>query len=483
MNISYAQNFEDIMLWRALGHIPHGFYIDVGAHDPTLDSTTRLFYEHGWNGINLEPSRQWFLRLQEERVRDVNLELGAGATNGVMEFYEFPDTGLSTLDADVARMHEASGKFSQIVGTIEVRQLAEICDQHAESEIHFLKIDVEGAERDVLQGMDFSRYRPWIVVVESTLPLQTKENYSGWESILLKTNYRFVYFDGLNRFYVAKEKFRELGGKFATPPNVFDDFETYAVARLREENSLLIAAATSERWHEPRETDAREGIGNTLPEHESVGAPPRDPDSRDRKHPNGQTIECTDANNGREALLQELQDELSRIKKRIRLSERTSEIESIRAANAELELEKQGNAVRELIAARDQQYQVNKLLTAELVAFTNSVSWKLTEPVRWASRPCYWLIDEQLASSEVLVAWLIKTAGFRSVTAALARFSPNLQRTIDALQRSRAGAHNTTSPQSPAASIYFNGAALSPRALKIYNALKDAVARHRPEQS
>ena len=29
--ISYAQNFEDVMLWRALKHISEGFYIDIGA--------------------------------------------------------------------------------------------------------------------------------------------------------------------------------------------------------------------------------------------------------------------------------------------------------------------------------------------------------------------------------------------------------------------------------------------------------------------
>ncbi|HZF37393.1 MAG TPA: FkbM family methyltransferase, partial [Blastocatellia bacterium] len=43
--ISYAQNFEDVMLWRALKHIDRGFYIDVGANDPDLDSVTKAFYE------------------------------------------------------------------------------------------------------------------------------------------------------------------------------------------------------------------------------------------------------------------------------------------------------------------------------------------------------------------------------------------------------------------------------------------------------
>ena len=54
--VSYAQNFEDVMLWRALKHISNGFYIDVGAWSPDIDSVTRIFYEHGWRGVNVEPN-------------------------------------------------------------------------------------------------------------------------------------------------------------------------------------------------------------------------------------------------------------------------------------------------------------------------------------------------------------------------------------------------------------------------------------------
>ena len=49
--VSYAQNFEDVMLWRALKHIDCGFYIDVGAQDPVIDSVTKSFYDHGWRGV------------------------------------------------------------------------------------------------------------------------------------------------------------------------------------------------------------------------------------------------------------------------------------------------------------------------------------------------------------------------------------------------------------------------------------------------
>ena len=53
--ITYAQNFEDVMLERALKSVSAGTYIDVGAWHPEFDSVTRHFYERGWSGINIEP--------------------------------------------------------------------------------------------------------------------------------------------------------------------------------------------------------------------------------------------------------------------------------------------------------------------------------------------------------------------------------------------------------------------------------------------
>jgi hypothetical protein len=96
------------------------------------------------------------------------------------------------------------------------------------SEIHFLKVDVEGLEASVLRGADFAQYRPWIVVVESTQPNSPVEVYSEWESILLEKRYAFVYGDGLNRFYLADEHC-ELGPTFRYPPNPFDRFTTVAL--------------------------------------------------------------------------------------------------------------------------------------------------------------------------------------------------------------------------------------------------------------
>lgn len=224
--VSFAQNFEDVMLWRALRHVERGFYVDVGAQHPDIDSVTRAFYERGWHGINIEPVASAHRRLAASRPRDINLNIALGAAAGRANFFVLEGTGLSTLDKDTADTLQRQA-FARSTVTVEVETLARVLHRHtrefARGQVHFLKIDVEGAERGVLAGADFARTRPWIVLVEATAPLSTAETHETWEPILLEAGYRFVWFDGLNRFYVAEERHEEMAQHFRVPVNVFDD--------------------------------------------------------------------------------------------------------------------------------------------------------------------------------------------------------------------------------------------------------------------
>ncbi|WP_288404839.1 FkbM family methyltransferase [uncultured Pseudomonas sp.] len=220
--ISFAQNREDVILWRALGHLEKGFYIDVGANDPVEHSVTKAFYDRGWRGLNIEPVQQWHDRLREARPRDINLQVAAGSHEGVMALYEMADSGLSTSSKIVAERHGEKG-FGHRVTQVQVDTLGHLCRLWGIEEVHFLKIDVEGAEREVLLGTDFTRVRPWIILVESTEPLSQRRNHEEWEDLITTQGYAFVHFDGLNRFYLADERV-ELGCHFDAPPNVFDDY-------------------------------------------------------------------------------------------------------------------------------------------------------------------------------------------------------------------------------------------------------------------
>ena len=227
------------MIWRALKHVENGFYIDVGANDPTLYSVTRAFYDKGWHGINLEPVAEFFCRLVAQRPRDINLQIGAGDVAGSFPFFDVPDTGLATSDPAIAQKHRDRGWQVNTID-IPILPLADICSSHVSGEIHFLKIDVEGAEKKVLLGMDFKKWRPWLIIIEATAPMSQETQHQSWEFFLTDSAYEFVYFDGLNRYYVAQEH-AELKPAFATPPNVFDGF----VRNFDQEAKLRVAEAES----------------------------------------------------------------------------------------------------------------------------------------------------------------------------------------------------------------------------------------------
>lgn len=230
--VSYAQNREDVMLRRALAGIERGFYVDVGANDPVVDSVTKAFHDAGWRGINVEPVEHWFRKLEADRPDDVNLRVAASDRAGEIELFVIGASGLSTSDGGIADRHARELSVVPSRQRVPSRTLTDICIEHAPGEIHFLKIDVEGAEAAVLEGLDLSRIRPWILVVESTLPNRPEES-AGWEPRITGHGYHFVWFDGLNRFYVADEHAR-LDAAFRTPPSVWDDFEPYGQAAARE---------------------------------------------------------------------------------------------------------------------------------------------------------------------------------------------------------------------------------------------------------
>ncbi|MDP1785627.1 MAG: glycosyltransferase [Sulfuricurvum sp.] len=179
--ISYAKNAEDIMLSRALSDVQHGFYIDVGASDPLIDSVTALFYEKGWRGINIAPLECSFEKHKAHRMWEDNLR------------------------------HTAD--------------LTAVCEEFAPENIHFLKINED--EKGLLKRLDFTRYRPWIILLGG--PIETLEGYTS------------VYFDGITRFYLADEH-ADRAVYFETPVNILDHF-------VRYDESIVLHRAQEQHLH------------------------------------------------------------------------------------------------------------------------------------------------------------------------------------------------------------------------------------------
>ena len=239
--ISYAQNFEDVMLHRVFRDRSQGFYIDVGAYDPVMESVTKFFYDQGWSGINIEPNAWFYDKLVLDRPRDINLKLAVADTEESRTLYVFEQYGISTFDKSnrdrfVGHGYEAEER------TVDVTTLAAICQKYVSGPIDFLKVDCEGWEKLALKGADWDRFRPIALIVEATEPGTTIPSWHDWEPVLESAQYDFIYFDGLNRFYLRRES-AHLRSHFEVPPNVFDEFRLYATEQAEQNAHAL----TSER--------------------------------------------------------------------------------------------------------------------------------------------------------------------------------------------------------------------------------------------
>ena len=210
------------MLWRALKHIEKGCYVDVGAQHPVIDSVSKAFHERGWRGVHIEPVPEYARLLRQDRPDETVLEVALSDREGTLELNVIAETGLSTAVDAYAQRHHAEHGFDCRRIQVLVLTLKSALQSLAGKDVHWLKIDVEGLEGQVLKGWDSQALRPWVMVIEATIPNSAETDYASWDPILTAANYQFVYFDGLNRFYVATEH-AELALAFSSPPNVFDD--------------------------------------------------------------------------------------------------------------------------------------------------------------------------------------------------------------------------------------------------------------------
>lgn len=208
--ISYSDNLEDVMLWRAFRDLDQGFYIDIRAGTHARGSVTQAFYEKGWCGLNVTTDSTANPARAKERPRDIHINCAVGSSD-----------------------------------TDQVKTLASIWQAclSVDQSVHFLHIDALGTQKNVILGNDWTQFRPWVVVIRLRSPEREQDSsevdsHEEWERLLLGHQYRFAYADGLSRFYVAEEH-GELLQCFRHPPNVCDGY--LAESHQRAESALAEA--------------------------------------------------------------------------------------------------------------------------------------------------------------------------------------------------------------------------------------------------
>jgi FkbM family methyltransferase len=173
--ITHAIEAEDILLGRLHRELVHrgqdvpGFYVDIGAFDPSHASNTRLLYEAGWSGINIEPNPDQIAAFHAERPRDVTINCGVASIPSRLTYTRFINPALNGfLEQKWIDRHIRMGVA--VVNQMEVDCLParEIMARHlpAGQVVDILNIDVELVELDVLRSWNFERTRPVLVAIE-----------------------------------------------------------------------------------------------------------------------------------------------------------------------------------------------------------------------------------------------------------------------------------------------------------------------------
>ncbi|WP_296590701.1 FkbM family methyltransferase [Methylophaga sp.] len=220
--ISFAQNYEDVILNRIFRLKEKGFYVDVGAFHPIEKSVTCHFSKRGWTGMNVDICNENISRFEKHRPLDLNICAAIGSKDGIEEFFVQRGTTRTTKDKSLAESYEKRGVKLESQ-QLNVYTLSGLLSRNNIKKIDFLSVDVEGAEIDVFQGINFDLHRPTVILAEATYPETDIPNWEGWEPILEAAGYFCVYFDGLNRFYIESDN-TILIDYFKIPPNYFDNF-------------------------------------------------------------------------------------------------------------------------------------------------------------------------------------------------------------------------------------------------------------------
>lgn len=211
--VSYARNAEDVVLWRALGQVREGRYVEVRSSSVDHPGDpVRAFHEHGWSGLAVCADPDAAARVRELRDRDVVVEAPVG--------------------------DEAGGGHLR---------LSTVLDEHLSGELHVLVVDAPGEQEPVLRSAELARHRPWVVVVAVSDPSASSAGHEAWEQAVLSAGYRACLFDGLNRFFVADEH-GEIADALSYPASPADGaVRHHEREQLRRIDELEDQLRTSER--------------------------------------------------------------------------------------------------------------------------------------------------------------------------------------------------------------------------------------------
>jgi len=172
---SWSQQGEDLVIhfiFKWMLKVDKFSYLDIGANHPFYLSNSYLFYKMGMTGVCVEPDPNGATLLSRKRPKDTVLNVGAGSAAGELDFFVMSSNTLSTFSKEVAHGYTQNANMGfptiERVERIRVMSVDEILEKYFKSsKDYFISIDVEGLDYEILTAINFSKYRPAVVCIET----------------------------------------------------------------------------------------------------------------------------------------------------------------------------------------------------------------------------------------------------------------------------------------------------------------------------
>ncbi len=205
--LSHSAFGEEILVNRIFKNVSKGFYIDVGALNPKIGSLTYFLYKKGWNGLNIDLTKNNIELFRLIRKRDKSIQVAVSNKKKYLESYIFdPGSGLNTLEKDYAIKWSKKIKKEYEVIKIKSDTLDSIIQKNKVPEkFEYLNIDVESHEIKVLKGFDFKRFRPKLITIEIHTEDLEKIKKNNVYKFLITKKYKLISFYHLTCFFIPNE--------------------------------------------------------------------------------------------------------------------------------------------------------------------------------------------------------------------------------------------------------------------------------------
>lgn len=171
-NVTFSQYGEDIIMLRMLERygVSDISYLDIGANEPISSSNTYSFYMRGYYGVLIEPNADLCTMLKKVRPHDKVLNFGIGSDNQTeADYYMFgkKHTAVNTFSKEEAANNEREGMPIKQVVKLPLKNVNDVIAENFKGGPTIISLDVEGLDETILQNLDFEKYQPLLVCVET----------------------------------------------------------------------------------------------------------------------------------------------------------------------------------------------------------------------------------------------------------------------------------------------------------------------------